>query len=494
MSNENFEFNIDDILAEFYADEKAASAAEPQSRRDAEFGVRSSEFVEPKSRRTAEPQRAVSSEQRAVSREKLRAQSSELRADEAAGIKLKAQSSKLKAAKARPAAALLNGVLCLLLAACLVWGLTNINPYPVSQIQAIATPLPTTAPAEEMPGTDETTEEPVPSEQPEAETEKSFIPVPNPGFGNVSTADAAKVNEIIQQARDAGLLKEDETTAFSPDVTFNTPERSYYQDIKYYIDDSILAIAWKELIDGYTLTMCEIKIRDGSQIHMDVWGDVNNENDNNYLLQIVQDMNVVCAMNTDKCKARGDGVLVWNSQLYKYNENPYAGSLLRYNCLDNCYVTGDGDLLFTYRLEEMTTEQMQQYIADNNIMFSISFGPALIADGQLRTGYNPGDENYIEYAFGETEKPYSRCGFGQIDERHYLYVSLNHSDEQDARWTMREFAEHLHAKGYLKSFYGLDGGQTAELVIDNTIYNHIDFGAERLTSNYMYFTSGVTGG
>ena len=491
MSNENYEFNIDDILAEFYADEKAASAGAP---------VTGDRYQVPGK---------VSREQRAESSSKPQAPDDRLQAKQpvkqSAEQPVKQQRPPVKQAanqplkrpaarERRPATALLNGVLCLLLAACLVWGLVNINPYPVSQIQAIATPLPTAAPAEEMPGTEETTEEPVPAEQPETETEKSFIPVPNPGFGSVSTADAAKVNEIIQQARDAGLLKADETTAFSPDVTFNTPDRSYYQDIKYYIDDSILAIAWKELIDGYTLTMCEIKIGDGSQMRMQIWGDVNNENDNNYLLQIVQDMNVVCAMNTDKCKARGDGVLVWNSQLYKYNENPYAGSLLRYNCLDNCYVTGDGDLLFTYRLEEMTTEQMQQYIADNNIMFSISFGPALIADGQLRTGYNPGDENYIEYAFGETEKPYSRCGFGQIDERHYLYVSLNHSDEQDARWTMREFAEHLHAKGYLKSFYGLDGGQTAELVIDNTIYNHIDFGAERLTSNYMYFTSGVTGG
>ena len=61
MSNENFEFNIDDILAEFYADEKAASAGAP---------VTGDRYQVPGK---------VSREQRAVSREKLRAQSSELR-------------------------------------------------------------------------------------------------------------------------------------------------------------------------------------------------------------------------------------------------------------------------------------------------------------------------------------------------------------------------------------------------------------------------------
>ena len=388
---------------------------------------------------------------------------------------------------------------------CLVWGLFNINPYRSSSgIQrpaavtpapsaATAAPLQTATPAAETAGTEQ---EEI-SEEPEEEArtvyklnEGEMAPKPNQAcFGSVSVDNAAEIEQVIEKAREAGLLGQDEVVAFDPEADFN--RGSYYQDIMYYFDETILVICWKELIDGYTLSMCEVKIGDGSQFRMEVFGDIYNENDNSYLSQMIMANNAVVAMNSDKCKARGDGVLVCDRTLYKYNENQYAGSLLRYNCLDNCYVTGSGDFLFTRRLEEKSYDEMLQFIAENDIVFSISFGPLLIENGEMVYGYNPGDEDYIEYAFGETEKPYSRCGMGQIGTRHYLYTSLNHSDEQAARWTMREFAQHIFDKGIMENFYALDGGQTAELIIGDTIYNHIDYGAERYTSNCIYFATAL---
>lgn len=391
---------------------------------------------------------------------------------------------------------------------CLIWGLFNIKPFSSSSsaMQPIATPAPTqqatsvqqtavdtetVATTEEQPA--ETVSEPVIEKTKYKLEEGQMAPKPNQAcFGQVSVTNASEINNVISQARELGLLGEEEKVAFNPNAQFN--QGSYYQDIMYYLDETILVIAWKEIEEGSTLTMCEIKIADGSQFRMEVFGDIYNENDNSYLSQMIMANNAVAAMNSDKCKARGDGVLVCNRTLYKYNENVYAGLLKRYNCLDNCFVTGSGDMLFTKRLEEKTTEEMQKYIADNDIVFSISFGPLLIENSEMVYGYNPGDENYIEYAFGETEKPYSRCGMGQIDERHYLYVSLNHSDEQAARWTMREFAQHIYDRGIMKSFYGLDGGQTAELIINDTIYNHIDYGAERYTSNCIYFATAIPNG
>ena len=403
-----------------------------------------------------------------------------------------------------------NVIFGLLFALCLVWGLFKIQPYPAAA--PAATPIPAAAPVAAPVAAPEVTEAPevvsvdpetgavveTPAPEPEKTVYKladgQTAPAPNPAnFGSVSVDNAAQIMDVIQKARDLGLLEADEKVAFDPTVAFN--KGSYYQDIMYYLDETILVISWKELVDdGSTLTMCEIKTGDGSQMRMDVWGDINNENDNNYLSQAISGLNAVCAMNTDKCKARGDGILIYNRTLYKYNENIYAGSLKRYNCLDNCLVTEDGDFLFTYRLQEMTAEEMQQYIADNKVVFSFSFGPCLIDNGEMRTGYYPGDEGYIEYAFGETEKPYSRCGIGQLGTRHYVYCSLNHSDEMAARWTMRDFAENMVGRGYFRNFYALDGGQTAELIMGDTIYNHIDYGAERLTSNYLYFCSALPEG
>ena len=409
---------------------------------------------------------------------------------------------------------ILSVVFSLGLIICLVWGLFNINPYKSSSSSSqkpVATPVAaavqttqTTVPADTavQNETAESSDDPSDEEASVEEVvytpkytlaEGQMAPKPNSScYGQVSVNDASKVLEVIQQARDIGLLKEDETIAFNPSAQFNTG--SYYQDIMYYFDETILTICWKEIIEGSTVTFCETKIADGSQIRMEVYGDIYDENDNSYLQQMALANNSVVAMNSDKCKARGDGILVYERTLYKYNENTYAGALKRYNCLDNCLVKGNGDFIFTKRLEEMTTDEMNQFIADNDVIFSISFGPLLIENGEMVYGYNPGDDNYIEYAFGETEKPYSRCGMGQIDERHYLYCSLNHSDEQEARWTMRDFANHMYAKGVFKNFYALDGGQTAELVINDTIYNHIDYGAERYTSNCIYFATAIPDG
>ena len=505
MSNYNSDFNIDDIMSEFNREiskreqtsrEAAPRPRKPEAEEPFEVQQRERRREEPASEYAEQtpsprPRRTEREETERPARAPKRASETEDAAPGGKGIN-----------------AVLTLFFCAALCVCLIWGLFNINPYKSSSSSSqrpAATPIVTPAPAVLTPEPDITAETQEPEDNAEPEpvpdvytpkyrlNEGEPAPMPNQAcYGSVSVSNASAVMDVIQKARDSGLLGADETVAFNPSLQFNTG--SYYQDIMYYYDESILAICWKEIIEGSTVTNCEIKIGDGSQMRMEVYGDIYDENDNTYLQQMARELNAVVAMNSDKCKARGDGVLVYNRTLYKYKEDVYAGSLKRYNCLDNCYVTGDGDFIFQKRLEEMTTDEMNNFIAQNNIIFSISFGPLLIENGEMVYGYNPGDDNYIEYAFGETEKPYSRCGIGQIDDRHYLYCSLNHSDEQQARWTMRDFANHMNAKGFFKSFYAMDGGQTAELVINDTIYNHIDYGAERYTSNCIYFATAIPSG
>ncbi|MBP5239884.1 MAG: hypothetical protein J6Z15_04795, partial [Oscillospiraceae bacterium] len=74
---------------------------------------------------------------------------------------------------------------------------------------------------------------------PEGET---VAPRPNEAcFGSVSPSEASKVMDVIQQARDSGLL-EGQEVIFSPDLNFRSDT-----DIQYYYDETILTILWKEL-------------------------------------------------------------------------------------------------------------------------------------------------------------------------------------------------------------------------------------------------------
>ena len=146
------------------------------------------------------------------------------------------------------------------------------------------------------------------------------------------------------------------------------------------------------------------------------------------------------------------------------------------------FVTDQGDFLFWHRLQEATPDQMRAYIAENNILFSIAFGPVLVENGELQV--------CDWYPAGEINSGYSRAGIGQKDHLHYFYMSLNHSAEKEARWTVNHFGERMFERG-LQQAYCLDGGQTSEIVWRGAPFNYIDFGGEREVSDIIYFATAI---
>ena len=133
--------------------------------------------------------------------------------------------------------------------------------------------------------------------------------------------------------------------------------------------------------------------------------------------------------------------------------------------------------------------KLQQFITDNDIIFSVAFGPVLVENGMLNASRDFEEE---WYPIGEVNTGYSRAGIGQVDKLHYLYMSLNHSPEQTARWSVNEFARHFGEKPVINA-YCLDGGQTGELVFQGRPYNHVDWGNERPVSDNIYFATAIGG-
>lgn len=318
---------------------------------------------------------------------------------------------------------------------------------------------------------------------PEGET---VAPKPNEAcYGTADPTDPAQVQQVmdaIQKARDSGLL-EGQEVIFSPELSFLTSTGTDTDtSIHYYCDDSILAIAWKELVDGMTLTCCEVKIADGSQIRRKFVDDRFGSSNKLFATSLANSVNSVAAMNADFYMFRDFGIVVYDRELYRFDEATYTGQYKKYNCTDTLFITGEGDFLFWHRLQTATPEEMRAFIADNNIIFSIAFGPVLVENGELQV--------CDWYPAGEIDKGYSRAGIGQKDHLHYFYMSLNHSAEAAARWTVNQFAERMYARG-LQQAYNLDGGQTGELVWQGAPYNHVDFGAEREVSDILYFATAI---
>ncbi|MBQ9331455.1 MAG: phosphodiester glycosidase family protein, partial [Oscillospiraceae bacterium] len=295
-------------------------------------------------------------------------------------------------------------------------------------------------------------------------------------FGSVSPDNAAQLLPVIEQARNSGLL-EGQDMIFSPDLNFR-PDT----DIQYYYDETILTILWKELINGNTVSCCEVKIADASQFRRKFVDDTFGSSNKLFATSLAASVNAVVAMNADFYMFRDFGIVVYGRDLYRFSEANYTGSYKKYNCTDTMFVTDQGDLLFWHRLEEATPDEMKAWIDENHIVFSIAFGPVLVENGQLQV--------CDWYPAGEIDRGYSRAGIGQKDHLHYFYMSLNHSPEMEARWTVNQFGEHMYERG-LQQAYCLDGGQTSEIVWRGAPFNYIDFGGEREVSDIIYFATAI---
>ena len=238
-------------------------------------------------------------------------------------------------------------------------------------------------------------QQPQPGEEtpdaPEQQQKKHYIierdalaaPKPDPScFGTVSMDQPEKMMEIIQQARDYGLLGPDETVAFDPKANFY--RGLYNKDIEYYLDETILVICWKEEIDGNSCSFTEIKLADASQFRRKFADDTFASANQYYSSVLHKSTNAVVSLNADFYQNRDFGVVVYDGKLYRFPTGTYTGSYKKYNCLETCFVNDQGDFLFTELGQEFSEEGLKQYIVDNNILFSISFGPVLVQNGQVR--------------------------------------------------------------------------------------------------------------
>ncbi len=280
--------------------------------------------------------------------------------------------------------------------------------------------------------------------------------------------EADKVMDVIEQARTFGLL-DGQDVIFDPSVEFY-----WDSDIRCYCDETILAICWKEKINDRVCSFVEVKLADGSQIRRKLVNDTFGSNEKAVASELSRSANAVIAMNADYYKYRDLGVCVYQGQLCRYETS-----------CDVLFIDSNGDFRMLRASELGSREDVEQYIADNNIQFSMSFGPILVRNGELQqlTGSYAG-------GIGEMYEQYSRSGIGQYDKLHYLIATVNHSQDGTPRATVNQFAEIIYGKG-VQNAYNFDGGQTSEVLINNERYNYVDWDNEREVSDILYFATAI---
>lgn len=290
-------------------------------------------------------------------------------------------------------------------------------------------------------------------------------------YVEIDDGDTKSIQELISRAKDSVLLD-------GQDLIFTGGSK-----VKYYMDDTLLVICWQEQLDGKLTSLCEVKVQDASQFRRKITKDIYETNEKDTTLHLAYQANAVAAMSADYYKFRDYGISVYKNVLKRFTTTSFSPGTFSYNYIDSCFVKGNGDLAFFHKGGVTDIEQMQNFISDEEVMFSLAFGPVLIENGEIC-------EDLFNYPIGEPEKHASRAAIAQYDTLHYLYmnVSWNNGTDRPHGDDYKEFAQHLLEKG-VKCAYNLDGGQSAEMVFNNEIYNAIDYDAERAVGDCIYFAT-----
>lgn len=292
-----------------------------------------------------------------------------------------------------------------------------------------------------------------------------IAPVPNPdGYGQV-----LNVSDLDWFAQKAAPLLGGQSLYFG-----NEREQLPGSVVNYYLDDSIATVTWKEPYGNTVLTFAEVVIADGSQFRRFLADGRYGAGTQYTTTEMAQTVNAVLASSGDFYKFHYNGVVVYENTV----RNVYT------NKADTCYINADGDLLFTSQNEKLSKEEAQQFVDENNVRFSLAFGPILVDDGVQCDPKN--------YDLGEINSVSPRAALCQMGKLHYLIVTANHEEGYPSALTIHQFAERIAATGCQKA-YALDGGQTAAIALDGKLVNRVLYGQQRSISDIIYFATSVGG-
>ncbi len=307
-------------------------------------------------------------------------------------------------------------------------------------------------------------------------------PEPNPeGFG-----EAATVEEALWLLDAAADLLEGQRTYFSADTKL-----LWGSKIRYYLDETILVITWKEDHGGCGYTYSEVKIADASQFRRFLAGGEYGSDKQFVTTEMAESVNAVVASSGDFYRFRNYGTIVYDGVVQRINSK----------LIDTCFIDDKGDLLFVPRDTITELEEAQKFVDENNIRFSLAFGPILIDNYERCEPYY--------YTLGEIDQLYPRAALCQMDSLHYILVTANDEftydqtivdseDPDPVRGVKNTHSIHLFTRFLMETgcekAYALDGGQTAVIAMQGKTINRVLFDYQRKISDIIYFATAIPDG
>lgn len=222
--------------------------------------------------------------------------------------------------------------------------------------------------------------------------------------------------------------------------------------------------------DTVTYYVADVTLSDATTLRSAFAQDAFGQNITEDTSDIAADNGAIFAINGDYYGFRDTGIVIRNGVVYR-DEGAREG-LAFYR---------DGSV----EVYDETTTTADQLVADG-VWNTLSFGPALLEDGQIVDGI---DDVEVDTNIGnhsiQGDQP--RTAIGVIDDNHLVFVVVDgRSPGYSKGVTMTGLAEIMQGLGATTA-YNIDGGGSSTMVFNGSLVNDpLGKGQERGTSDILY--------
>lgn len=244
-------------------------------------------------------------------------------------------------------------------------------------------------------------------------------------------------------------------------------------DTTYTSDDADISVSTVTTGTGddtVTYYVADVTLTDATVLRSAFAQDAFGENITETTSDIAADNDAVFAINGDYYGFRDTGIVIRNGVVYR-DEGARQGLAF--------YTDGHVEVY------DETATTADQLVADG-VWNTLSFGPALLEDGQVLAGI---DDVEVDTNFGnhsiQGEQP--RTAVGVLDDNHLVFVVVDgRSPGYSAGVTMTGLAEIMQGLGATTA-YNLDGGGSSTMVFGGELVNDpLGKDQERGTSDILY--------
>ncbi len=251
-----------------------------------------------------------------------------------------------------------------------------------------------------------------------------------PRTGSEAVPEPAAYSQLVSSVRESG--------AAQPARTENS-----------YDDGSVSITVSEERVGDTTVYLADVRLSSPEQLKTAFAENTYGRNVTDTTSAIAKSVNAVLAINGDFYGTQQTGYVIRNGVLYRSAAKRGAEDLVIY---------ADGSFA-VIRESEVSAQELLDSGAQN----VLSFGPALIENGEVSVSVN--DE------VGRAKASNPRTAIAVIDELHYLFVVSDGRTEESEGLSLYELAVFLQSRG-VRTAYNLDGGGSSTMVFNGRVVNN----------------------